>query len=269
MNMTLLLRVAGFCLLQATINAVVVGFVPSSSVFRLALLPVVVWGVFEVLPICLEATGTVLWGAFAGSFSISSLFQYIDTALLSRWSADGQGPTHIAKGGTYDNTSKKQRQPVMTSAPSKWQRLKFGYQISVSTRKVGTPYQVKGISPFSTEDPSYLPPRGTFLLIKAIILLCCYLVLDLSNLASQPEQNQTLYHPTRISWANPDNFATKQLLVRTATALGFWLNLHCIIQLYMGVFAFSMVGIGVSRVEYWPPSFSSIADAYSVRRFWG
>ncbi|KAL8686046.1 MAG: hypothetical protein Q9224_005569 [Gallowayella concinna] len=269
MNVTLLLRVVGFCLLQTTINATVVGFVAPSSIFRLALLPVIVWSVYEVLPICLEATGTILWGALAGSFSISSLIQYIDTALLSRWSADSRAPTHIVKGGTYDNTSREQRQPVKTPAPTKWQRLKFGYQISVSTRKVGTPYQVKGISPFSTEDPPHLPSRGAFLLTKATTLMASYLLLDLSNLANQPEQNQTLYHPSRISWTNPDNFAPEQLLVRSVTALGFWLNLYCIIQFYMGAFAFFMVGIGVSRVEYWPPSFGPMSEAYTVRRFWG
>lgn len=269
MNLSLLLRVATLCFLQASINAVVVGFVLPSSIFRLALLPVTIYCVYEVLPICLEATGTVLWGAFAGSFSITSLIQYIDTALVSRWTADAQGPTHITIGGTYDLSSKSRPRSKITAPMTAWQRLRFGYHISVSTRKAATPYQVKGLSPFSGQDPQYVPSRGVFLLNKAVILLLCYLVMDFSSLASQPDQNPVLYHPSRISWLNAENLGAEPLLIRSTTALGFWVNLYCIVQFYMGIFAFFTVGIGASKVEDWPPCFGPVSEAYSVRRFWG
>ena len=263
----LLIRLGGICLLHVSANAVVVGFTPPVSLLRLVMLPVTIYGVYEALPICLEATGRALWAALAASFSISSLFQYLDTALLSRWSADVLGPT--CSSGTYVVPLEPQRRPMVKPNPSGLQRLRFGFHLSVSTRKVGTSYQVKGVSSFSTKDTRYLPSREAFLLNKALVLLICYLVLDLSTLTSQPDQNQVLYHDARISMFDLNNLTLEQLLVRSVTTLGFWLNVYCIIEFYMGPFAFFTVGIGASKIECWPPGFGPVSEAYSIRRFWG
>lgn len=263
----LLIRLGGICLLQTSIHAIVVGFTPPSSFLRPAFLPVVIYCVYAALPLCLEATGTILGAGLTGAFSISSLFQYLDTALLSRWSADVLGPTRPS--GTYDVSSKQKGHTSVRPNLNNWQRLRFGFQLSVSTRKAGTPYQVKGISPPSTENAQYLPSRESFLVSKLVQVLISYLILDLSTLASQPDQNQVLYHHARISWRNFDNLTPEHLSIRIATTLGFWLDVYCIIQCYMGFFALVAVGSGASKVEYWPPGFGNVSEAYSIRRFWG
>lgn len=263
----LLIRLAGICLLQSSINAIVVGFTSPSSSLRLAFLPLIIYCVYAALPICLDATGTILGASLAGAFSISSLLQYIDTALLSRWSADVQGPKRSS--GTYHVPAKRPGQTSAESQLNTWQRLQFGFELSVSTRKAGTLYQVKGLRPLSTRDPQSLPSRGSFLASKIFQSLISYLILDLSTLASQPDQNQVLYHHTRISWRNLDNLTTEHLAIRVATTLGFWLNVYCVIQCYMGFFALIAVGFGVSKVEYWPPGFGPMSEAYTIRRFWG
>jgi len=84
--------------LQISLNAFVVAFTSPSSLFRLAFLPVIVICVQQTLPICLEATGRVLWAALIGAHSISFLFQYIDTALLSKWTLEAAGPTKSRDG---------------------------------------------------------------------------------------------------------------------------------------------------------------------------
>ena len=263
----LLIRLAGICLLQSSINAIIVGFTSPTSLLRPAFLPLTTYCLYTALPICLEATGTVLGASLAGAFSVSSVLQYIDTALLSRWSADVQGPTRSS--GTYHVPPKRQGQTSAESRLNVWQRLQFGVQLSVSTRKAGTPYQVKGLSPGLTRDSQSLPSRGSFLATKLFQSLISYLVLDLSTLTSQPDQTQILYHHARISWRNLDNLTTEHLAVRVATTLGFWLAVYCIIQCYMGFFALIAVGFGVSKVEYWPPGFGPMSEAYTIRRFWG
>ena len=69
-------------------NACVVGFFPCFSTSRLTVLPLIVVCVYRTLPICLEATGRVIWAALLGAHSVSFVVQYIDTAPTSQWGAD-------------------------------------------------------------------------------------------------------------------------------------------------------------------------------------
>lgn len=41
----------------------------------------------------LAATGRVIWVALLGAYSISFLFQHLDTALLTKWRAEVDGLT--------------------------------------------------------------------------------------------------------------------------------------------------------------------------------
>lgn len=142
-----LVQMVAICFLQVSIHAIVVGFVPPDSFIRPAVLPTLLLCVYHVIPICLEATGTVLSAALAGAFSISSLFQYIDIALVSRWTPTTQGPTRVTKGSTYDLSQRSTVPPTYAAKLTAWERLRFGYFTSLSTRKVGTPYQVPGVPP--------------------------------------------------------------------------------------------------------------------------
>lgn len=246
--------------LQVFLNAFVIAFTLPSSSLRLAILPIIVICVYQVLPICLEATGRMIWAALLGAHSISFLFQYLDTALLSKWSTETCGPTARRKQRFV------QDQNVQMTI---WARLRFGYHAAVSTRNIGTPFEVPGIPHFSTKDPNYVPSKATFLREKAMLLLSCYLILDIMTLASQPDQNPVLYNTSRVSWMNSSNLSMEQLITRSASVLGFWISLYCIIQAYMGSVAFLSVALGFSQVESWPPGFGPISEAYTVRRFWG
>lgn len=257
---TLLQYLMTLIVLQISLNAFIVAFTPPSSSIRLAVLPLIVICVYQVLPKCMEATGKVIWAALLGAHSISFLFQYIDTALLSKWSAEVGGPA----AGRAIETVHDQRVPMAT-----WDGLRFGYRAAVSTRNLGTPFEVSGIPQFSSKDPSYVPSKAAFLRQKAVHLLSCYLVLDILTFASQPDQNQVLYNKSRISIANPNNRSVEQLTIRSASTLGFWVSLFCIIQAYMGSMAFLSVALGFSQVESWRPGFGPISEAYTVRRFWG
>jgi len=71
------------------------------------------------------------------------------------------------------------------------------------------------------------------------------------------------------SWTNPENRSVEQLIIRSASTLGFWIILYCIIQTYMGSMAFVSVALRFSQVDSWRPGFGPITEAYTVRRFWG
>lgn len=270
MSYYLLTYLVGLIALQVSLNACVIAFTSPSSALRLMCLPLIMICVQQVLPICLEATGRVLWAALFGAHSISFLFQYLDTALLTKWSPDVAGPTaDHTMGSIGNNRGRNNLQRLPTGKIAMWDRLRFGYYAAVSTRNVGCPFEVSGVPHFSSDSPSYVPSRGTFLRDKAISLLSCYLVLDFLTFASQPDQNPVLYSPARVPWATADNRSVERLIVRSASTFGFWLSLYCIIQAYMGFVAFLSVALGLSEVKSWPPGFGPISEAYTVRRFWG
>ncbi len=262
---TLLAYLLLLIFLQVSINAFIVALTRSSSPTRLAALPLVVACVYTVLPICLPATGRVIWAALLGAHSLSFLFQYIDTALLSKWSAETNGPSVQAMDSSASNGIRNKT----TQNQTLWHRIRFGYYAAVSTRNVGTPFEMKGVPRFSQDNPSYVPSKSRFLGKKALLLLSCYLILDLLTFASQLDQNPILYHDVRISWKNPENLSTEQLIVRSTSTLGFWISLYCIIQAYMGTVAFVSVALGLSEVKSWPPGFGPVSEAYTIRRFWG
>lgn len=266
----LLTYLIGVIALQVSLNALIIAFTSPSSLLRLMSLPLVVLCVHQVLPICLEATGRVIWAALLGAHSITFLFQYLDTALLTKWSAEVGGPTADQNKETIQsNKGRNDRQSLPTRKIAMWDRLRFGYYAAVSTRNVGYPFEVSGVPHFSSNNPTYVPSRRTFLREKASLLLSCYLVLDLLTLASQPDQNPVLYRPSNISWSNAGNRSVERLVIRSASTFGFWLSLYCIIQAYMGSMAFLSVALGFSEVNSWRPGFGPISEAYSVRRFWG
>ena len=229
-------------------------------------LPLIVFCMYKILPICLEATGRVIWAALLGAHSVSFLFQYIDTALVSQWSASVGGP---AEDASQHSESKSDRATAVTQVIGAWEQLRFGFYAAVSTRNVGTPYEVEGVPPFSSDNPDYVPSKGRFLFRKAIRLLICYMALDLGNVTSQPEQNHIVFHRSRVPLANPDNWSLDNLLVRLFSVLGFWASLYCVIELYMGLIAFVIVALDINKVKLWPPAFGPITEAYTVRRFWG
>ena len=257
----------GLLFFQVSLNAFAVSFTSPSSLLRLVFLPATVFCLQQALPICSEATGRVLWAALLGAHSITFVFQYVDTALLSKWSPEAGGPTK-GKG--------RQRVPDQREEPSRQgtevslgKRLRFGYYAAVSTRKVGTSFEVSGVPRFFAKDPSYVPSKNTFLRQKALLLLSCYLVLDALTFSSQPDQNQLLYDDSEVSLALAKNRSAEKIIVRSASTLGFWVSLYCVIQLYMGSVAVLSVSLGLSDVRSWRPGFGPVKEAYTVRRFWG
>ena len=222
---SLLTYLIGVIALQVPLNTLIIAFTSPSSPLRLVVLPLIVLCVHQVLPICLEARGRVIWAAILGAHSINFLFQYLETALLTKWSAEVAGPTTDQPKETLQGTKGRTNLPRLAARKiATWDRLRFGYAAAVSTRNVGYPFEVSGVPHFSSKSPSYVPSRRTFLRGKASLLLSCYLILDLLTFASQPDQNTVLYRPSQISWMNADNRSVEQLIFRSASSFGFWVS---------------------------------------------
>ena len=254
-----------FCLttLELILNALVVAYTPAASMIRLAVLPLVTFCAYLVFSVCLEATQRTVPAAVLAAHSISFFFQYIETALLSRWDFASRGPSSPSSPERQTvNSQTKQRE----HAP--WDRLSFGLFAATSTRYVGTPYQVKGVPSFSTRDPTYVPSRLEFLRGKLLGISLCYLILDLAASSAQPDLNPVLYSPDNIP-AFTHSMSSKKLITRILSTLGFGAIMYSLIWSYMALLGVIAVGSGFSEPRYWPPVFGPLKEAYSIRRFWG
>lgn len=248
-------------LIQVATIAFAVGFTSSSSIVRLAGLPILLGCVWLAVPTCSERLPRTFWANVLGATSVSYLLQYIDVALLSKWTFEADGPTVRS-----DREGKKNKAHTGTV----WERLRFGLLLASNCRYVGTPYAVKNIPLFSSGDPSYVPSRATFLRRTVGRMTFCYLLLDIfTSLGSQPEQNAIMFSPAAVRFLKRYNeLSAEQVIIRIMSTMLFWISGYCVLQVLQGILAAVAVGTGLDKVESWRPNFGQLAEAYTVRQFW-
>ena len=269
-----LLHPAVVYLFETITVACILGFTTPSSPVRLAALPLLVACVAIVIPTALDRTGRIFWASYFTGSGITCLLQYIETALLSHWSFETRSSSLVprdlsAKATTNGGTNGKEGNT--TSRGIVGDRLRFGYRAVFSYRNIGAPDEVKNVPRFSTKDPQYVPSRRRFLLHKLLIILVCYTILDLATSApQQADVNAINFSARKVPFFRRlGTVSGEDLIVRVATTLGLWVSLYCVIQAGTNFYAFLCVGLGIDERKDWPPSFGSLKEAYSVRRFWG
>ncbi|KAI9805732.1 MAG: hypothetical protein M1833_005225 [Piccolia ochrophora] len=249
--------------------AFVVGFTSSTSIIRLAALPIIctcVWLAVSDSLYCLQRTQ---WAAIVGINSFSYMLQYIEAALLTKWSFETRGPSPVSPRGKktvseVNGGFRKARDGTF------WERLRFGINATVSHRYPDTPYEVKNVPHFSTRDPSFVPSKTAFLCKSATTVLVCYLIVDLASLGLQPERHAVLFSPEAIPlFKHGGRISTEDLLIRVVSTFGFWSILYFMLQALQNALAFIAVASGMNEVRSWRPAFGSLKDAYTVRNFWG
>ncbi|KAJ5752441.1 hypothetical protein N7520_009358 [Penicillium odoratum] len=150
-------------------------------------------------------------------------------------------------------------------------RLSYALQVLAQPRGVNTPRQVKNVPPhpaYYIRSGSLTPCRGRFLTRQCAILAWYYLCLDfLQTVARQQatdEGSQSKFSP--IEWAVP----VDKWIERVITNLVTWLVVtRIIIDTYYRASSIIFVGLRLDSPSNWPPAFGRVADAYTLRNFWG
>lgn len=256
------------------VTALVLGFTPANSLLRLALLPILVLAAYHVVLSCPTVLYPYPWAGFAGGNINTSLFNYLEVVLLSRWSYEAKGPTSPP---TPDDQAREDRhQKKALQAPSSttrhdfWRRLRFGYFVTTSNRKIGTTY--KNTPPFSAKDPAYVLSRWSFCLPKTCLILFTVLIIDLASQESQPLQvNAKMFAEAKVHifTGSPYNLLSRQIVTRLATVLGYWFCTAIVIDAFASTFNLFFFALHLEDVEVYRPNFGSVAESYTVRGFWG
>lgn len=269
---------------QVIITALAISFTrPSSIITRLAALPLLIIATWLVALTCLQRIPRISFASLVAGNGPTYLLRYIDLVLLSRWDYETQGPTNSSQprnqdkwenavsrsGGGGSSTSRGGRNKTHPQGTA-LDRLRFGIHVTFSSRHIGTPWEVKNVPHFSASDPRYLPSQGTFLRRTAFAILLCYLVIDVSSFGVNPESNAVLFASQNVPFfARLGDVSTQQLAIRIFSSLTLFLNIYCVARLGYSIIGTIAVGTGLSQVSAWRPPFGRLADAYTVRRFWG
>lgn len=218
------------------------------------------------LPTYLGTVGRVPWTAFLAGHTILGVLQFLELALLRRWTFDKEGRDLLA------NNTLREKQQERHNA-SLYEKLYFGYFVALSNRHTGTPFEeAKSLPPFSSSDPNYIPSRKDFLIKRFVIAVLSYIALDLASMGnrSQHVRNATFRPPEHVSLLTRiGDVSWVELGFRFQYTVGYYAFCYCLIQCYTSILACVMVALQVDKVECWRPNFDVFEKSYSLRQFWG
>jgi hypothetical protein len=266
---------------EICLSTIVVGFTPTSAILRAASLPVVAACMWWTVRNSLDFMVRSPWAALVGGFAVSFFFQYVDVALLSKWSFESGGPTDVPanassngaigsqpKQTTSSLNSAAERQTRATAA-SALQRISFAISTLLNFRFIGTPHQVKNTPRFSSHDPNYIPPRGVFLRQTAFTAIISYLVLDALTSGADPEMAAKYFSTRNVPlFTRLHDVSYEELGMRLSATIVLGISMACVQRGIYSIAAFVCVACGISEPASWPPFFGPMMEAYSMRRFW-
>jgi hypothetical protein len=144
--------------------------------------------------------------------------------------------------------------------------------VASNPRGIGTPWELKHLSPFSRSNPSYIPSRTSFLISRTST---CIFFMILS--AAFQRIDETYYWPLLHSGEYaPErehilrrlpNVDIREILIRLYLPLQYHLPAYSTISWAHAVLSIIGVVLGDEPAS-WPPLFGSLTDAYSLRRFY-
>ncbi|KAJ5619896.1 hypothetical protein N7510_003880 [Penicillium lagena] len=152
-------------------------------------------------------------------------------------------------------------------------RMYYSFELLCQNRGVGTPRQVKGIPSY----PAYycdtkkggitFIPRRAFLLRQFVVLAWQYALCDIIQFAV----HQQAAGPSAVVFTEPKwNVSLNEWIKRCLThSISWFLITRIFIDSRYRLVSIVTVGLGMSSPPDWPPVFGRMADAYTLRQFWG
>ncbi|OJK04702.1 hypothetical protein ASPACDRAFT_38260 [Aspergillus aculeatus ATCC 16872] len=150
----------------------------------------------------------------------------------------------------------------LTTLPN---RSKAAFQLLLTIRGIGTPWQPKNIPPFPAVMQTDPPPGRTQYVVRqlAIIIWQGLFLRLLRHPLLHPDQS--FYSPGQEFSYRLDQWPGRLACTYIIGLIPSYLFLD---MMYRGT-AILFVGTGDHSVSQWPPLFGSLADSYTCRGFWG
>ena len=200
------------------------------------------------------------------------VLQYLDSVLLSRWSYEAQGPTsglggqvNLRKPNDAQQHGKKARSGTVV------ERLVFGWEEAFRSRSARTPWEVNHVPKFFPEDPDLVPSRAQFLHWTSRRCLISFLFVDAIGLLERDATSNAIrFTSSRIPFfSRLQDVTAEELILRLVSSVLNWVMFVYLLQTLYDIIAVVVIGLGLGRIERWPPLFNSWKECWSVRNFWG
>jgi hypothetical protein len=152
-------------------------------------------------------------------------------------------------------------------------RLVAAFGLFTSPRAIGTPRQAKGTPSFpayyTEKDPKTIT-RARFLTREVSIAVWQYLVVDLLNVIVKKDSVDRKESGVLVPAGTQFNLTADQWADRaTSTLIGWFVVSRLLVSFYSRAAAIIFVALGFSAPSDCPPMFGTMADAYTLRNFWG
>ena len=255
--------------------ALLAGFIHSNSLLRPLIFVILVSWNLQLLPIYQNYFSKKILIVFIAGEAIFTLLHYIEKILLNRWSFDAHYPQYTTSSTAAKipapDVKKLRKKSDMSQVGSIWDRLRFGAWIAFSDRYIASPMQAPGTPPYSYSNPSYIPTRMAFILRKSMIILTCYIALDILSQRSNPALNATRYADSKIPFFSrvwQREVTAEECAVRVMASAGWRFSTYLVVQADLSAYSLIGVMLGFSRPELERPVFGNFGKAYTVRGFW-
>ncbi|KAF4633488.1 hypothetical protein G7Y89_g4630 [Cudoniella acicularis] len=219
-----------------------------------------------------------IYAVFLVSNALGLCLQYLDVALLSRWSFEARGPT-AAWGGLT---------PVqlLPRSKSKWpaaqkSRFAFAFYASEASRLPNSPWEVNHVPYFRASAPEWTPSRMAFLrghLMRLVIAILVLNGLDLLSDVALPPGSPVMENENGTDevsrgfialFAGYHDLTVKKTVEKIVTTILIRIAMYEILDGLYSLLAFASVATRISEPRDWRPMFGSLFESWSVRQFWG
>jgi hypothetical protein len=248
MNEYQAVRLFSLCALQLLIPTLLLATTPKRSILRYLSVPCMLWvlkqGITQI------PNPTILH-----SNSIGFLFISILSATYFLLANPKDSRDFVNANGT---------------TKSFFSRLYEAIRMMMLTRAINTPRQVKNIpgppAYYAKRDPKVVP-RGRFLVRETSIAVWQFLALSMfETLSAQEASKKPAPISFEVQWFVPVDQWVERII---SNLIGWFIVARILIDLNARICAILCVGLGLDTPADSPPTFGTMADAYSLRNFWG
>ncbi|KAM5517311.1 tat pathway signal sequence [Fusarium oxysporum f. sp. phaseoli] len=173
----------------------------------------------------------------------------------------------VRKIAYAEDREKKDKEPQSRIAEFR-KRYVFGQEVASSMRGLGTPWEIRNIHHFDSQDPTYVPAATPFVCINLLKVLLCYFVHKLC-ITTQLSLDQQYMAPNYVPiFRRVDEVTLAELQVRYIATVTTVVSIFCFIQGGYSLASAASVTMNPKAVKDWRPIFGELTESYCLRQFW-
>ncbi|KAF5631729.1 cytochrome p450 3a7 [Fusarium sp. NRRL 52700] len=173
----------------------------------------------------------------------------------------------VRKIAYAEDLEKKNQEPQSRIAEIR-KRYVFGQQVASSMRGLGTPWEIRNIHHFDSQDPTYVPAATPFVCINLLKVLLCYFVHKMC-ITTQLSLDQQYMAPNYVPiFRRVSEISLAELQVRYIATVTTVVSIFCFIQGGYSLASAASVTMNPKAVKDWRPIFGELTESYCLRQFW-